>query len=239
MGDLTQFQLLSLSDALIIRIASTKDELSRGKSSHHPMQTPNYPQADGNVIIFPPFNVAMQLFQCYETYVDHISRILHIPTVRALIKTVYLRLNQGKPSPPGQAALLLSIFALSAVFYQAFEQSEVAKSEEEAVHLAKSMAKGAFDVLDYARRSTSGTLEDIQAYILMSHVTFHFDGFSARGRLLFATAAAIAKDMCLHKLDANQSVNLDISIRCMVDREVKRRLFWYLAASDWYDLFPV
>lgn len=181
----------------------------------------------------------MQLFHCYEIYVDHISRILHIPTVRALIKTAYLRLNQGKPVPPGQAALLLSIFALSTIFYQTSEQSEVATSEEEAMDLAKQMGKGALDVLDYARRSTSGTLEDIQAYILMSHVTFHFDGFSARGRLLSATAAAIATDLCLHKLDANHSVTQDLSIRDMIDREVKRRVFWYITSSDWYDLIPV
>lgn len=188
---------------------------------------------------FPPYNVAVQLFQCYETYIDHISRVLHIPTVRALIRAVYLRLTLDKPGPPGQAALLLSIFALAAVFYQTFEHSEVATSEQEAMDLAKLMGKGALDVLDYSRRSTSGTMEDIQACILMSYVTFHLDGFSARGRLLSATAAAIAKDLCLHKLDARRFIEQDISLHDMIDREVKRRVFWYIASSDWYSYSPL
>jgi hypothetical protein len=205
---------------------------------HSPTQIPDYFQPSGRAITFPPYKVAVLLFQCYETYIDHISRILHIPTVRALIKTVYLRLNQGKSGPPGQAALLLSIFALAAVFYQPSEHSEVASSDQDAVNLSKAMGKGALDALDYSRRSTSGSLEDIQAYILMSHVSFHLDGFSARGRLLSATAAAIARDLCLHRLDANPCANQDTSIRSLVDCEVKRRVFWYITTQDWYDFPP-
>lgn len=198
-----------------------------------------YCSPSGRVVAFPPYKVAILLFQCYETYIDHISRILHIPTVRALVKSFYLRLNQGKSGLPGQAALLLSIFALAAVFSQPSEHSEVATSERDAVNLSKTMGKGALDVLDYSRRNTSGGLEDIQAYILMSHVTFHLDGLSARGRLLSATAAAIAKDLCLHKLDANPYADQDASIRNLVDREVKRRVFWYIASQDWYGCFPL
>jgi len=153
--------------------------------------------------LFPPYRVAVLLFQCYETYVDHISRILHVPTLRALIKTFYLRLNQGNSASPGQAALLLAIFALASVFYHPFEHSEVVSQEQDALSLAKAMAKGALDALDYSRRTTSGTLEDIQAYILMSYVIFHLDGFAATGRFLAATAAAIAKDLGLHRLDVN------------------------------------
>ncbi|KEF52400.1 uncharacterized protein A1O9_11641 [Exophiala aquamarina CBS 119918] len=209
-----------------------EDLLERPRMKHT-TQAPNHPRPSANIATFPPYRVAVLLFQCYETYIDHISRILHIPTVRALMKAFYLRLTQGKSGPPGQAALLFSIFALAAVFYQPFEHSEVVSNEDDAINLAKVMGKGALDTLDYSRRSTSGTLEDIQAYILMSYVIFHLDGLSATGHLLSATAGVIAKGLCLHKLDVITCGEKSTNLRDMIDREVKRRVFWYIASQDW------
>ncbi len=176
---------------------------------------------------FPVYRVAVLLFQSYESNVDHVCRILHIPIVRSLIKTFHLRLNQSEPNLPGQAALLLSIFALAAFFYPPSDNSEVAISEQNSVHLSKFLSKGALNVLDYSRRTSSGTLEGIQAYILMSFVTFHLDGFSARARLLSGVAASIAKDLRLHRLDADPEfpAEEETSVRVLVDREGKRSVF--------------
>ncbi|TVY83734.1 putative transcription factor lepB [Lachnellula suecica] len=157
---------------------------------------------------------------------------MHIPTTRAMMKTFYLRLNQGESVLPGQAALLLSIFALAAYFYPSSDNSEVTTSEQDSVHLSKLLSKSALDVLDHSRRNTSGTLEDIQAYMLMSFTIFHLDGFSARGRMMTTAAIAISRDLILHRLD-DVAVGKQTSIADLVDREVKRRVFWMLASSDW------
>ena len=112
-------------------------------------------------------------------------------------------------------------------------------TKEEAIYLSKIMSRGALDVLEYSRRNTSGSLEDVQATILMSYVAYHLDGFSARGRLLSTVAISIARELRLHRLDDDLDA-LDIktkeSLRFRVDREIKRRVFWQLVSQDWYVL---
>ncbi|KAF2093561.1 hypothetical protein NA57DRAFT_61267 [Rhizodiscina lignyota] len=214
-----------LSNSLVFKICGTNGMLEVQASLNHPHV----------VVVFPAYRVAIQLFQSYESNLDHMCRILHIPTIRALIRTFYLQINQGESIILGQAALLLSIFAIAAFFYQPSGNSEVATTEQNAVHLSKVFSKSALDVLDHSRRNTSGTLEDIQAYILLSYATYHLDGFSARGRLLETIAASIARDMRLHRLDAGRepTTETETNFRVLIDLEVKRRVFWHIASADW------
>jgi hypothetical protein len=162
---------------------------------------------------------------------------MHLPTVKAMMKSVYLRVNQTSHTQPGQVALLLSIFAIAAYFYHPLEHSGITATEDEADRLSKCLAKGALDVLDHSRRSSSGNMEDVQAYIIMSVLLQYLDGFSARARHMLASAALIARDLRLHRLDAgteDRPVDLDVaSLRILIDREVKRRVMWYIASSDW------
>ena len=216
-------------------------EISETRTSlQHSTLVSEYDRPNDTIVTFPVYRIAILLFQSYESNVDHVCRILHIPTVRSLMQTFYLRLSRSEAILPGQAALLLSIYALAAFFYPPSDNSEVATSEHASVHLSKVLSKCALDVLDHSRRNTSGTLEDVQAYILMSYVIFHLDGFSARGRLLSVAAASIARDLRLHRLDADTEfpAEKETSVRVLIDREVKRRVFWYIASRDWYDCSP-
>jgi hypothetical protein len=184
------------------------------------------------IAAFPPFQVANLLFDNFETTIDHICPVLHNPTARAMIQTTYLRIHQkNEVVPPGQAALLLSIFSLSAFFYQVTAESKVATSSLEATHLSKIWAIAALDMLNNSQRTTSGTLEDVQAYIVMSFVTYHLDGFSSRNRHVTAMAASIAKDLRLHRLDANPPNPLDL--HAVINDRVKRRVFWHIVSTDW------
>ncbi|KAI1411559.1 fungal-specific transcription factor domain-containing protein [Hypoxylon sp. FL1857] len=227
--------LPSLSHGLAVRISSTRAVFgARTPTQHHPTALDDN-QANNHIVTFPTYTVATLLFQSFESNLEEMCRILHIPTIRSLMKTFYLRLNQSEKISLGQAALLLSIFALSAFFYQPSETSEVAVTGEDAVNISKALGKGALDVLDHSRRNTSGTLEDVQAYILMSFVVFHLDGFSARGRLLLTTAASVARDLRLHRLDADgeySTANVS-SLRRSIDFEIKRRVFWHIVTEDW------
>jgi hypothetical protein len=204
----------------------------------HPSQLT---QASGNsnsnrvAIIFPEYRVAMLLFENYLTNVDHMCRILHVPSVRSLIRTIYLMIGQGAFIPPSQAALLLAIFALSSFFYQSYDNSEVASTEHEAVELSKFWSRYTLDVLSHSTRSTPGSLEDIQAFIVMTYVTKHLIGPSSRDLLLSTTAASIARNLRLHRLDSNDESLIEsaISPRDLIDREVKRRVFWHIVTTDW------
>jgi len=187
------------------------------------------------VVTIPEYRIATLLFQSYESNVDHLCHILHLPTMQSLMKTFYLRINQNRPVSPGQAALLVSIFAIGAYFHQPSPHSEVATSSQDANHLYKILSRGALDILDHSRRTTSGILEDVQASILMSFVAYHLDGFAAGGRLLLTTAAALARGLRLHRLDADteSAAENEASGRLLIEREVKRRVFWHIATTDW------
>ncbi|KAF2968378.1 hypothetical protein GQX73_g5215 [Xylaria multiplex] len=137
-------------------------------------------------------------------------QILNLPTVQALMRSFYTRIGQKESVLPGQAALLLSLFSLSAFFYPPMKGTEPADIGSNTTRFSKYWGRSALDVLEYSRHNTSGTLEDVQALILMS-------------------------DLGLHRLDANDSVPTthEVSLRVLIDHEVKRRVYWSLIASDW------
>lgn len=164
--------------------------------------------------------------------------ILNFLTARSLIKSLYTRISQRQPVLSGQAALLLSIFALSAFFHHPIGNIEQVTSIDDATFLSKYWSRGALDVLEHSRRNTSGTLEDVQALIIMSYVTYHLDGFSTRYRHLFSLAISMARDLGLHRLDADEDHPTKQGLHFLVDREVKRRVYWHLIASDWYVEVP-
>lgn len=225
-----------MSNGLTFRISSTREIFETQSSLQHSNPVSDDDRKTDTIVAFPVYRVAALLFESYDSNVDQLCHILHKPTVRSLIKIIYIRINQSEPVLPGQAALLLSIFAIAAYFYQPVGDSEVATTKQAAIHLSKRLSRGALDVLDYSRRNTSGTLEDVQASILMSFVTYHLDGFSARGRLLSTTAASLARELRLHRLDAEDestATGSEISVRILIDRETKRRVFWQIASTDW------
>ncbi|KAJ8127362.1 hypothetical protein O1611_g6274 [Lasiodiplodia mahajangana] len=224
----------SLSGGLAFTTRSVDEILEEREYSQNPsLASRRY--ASKIIITLPTYKTAVKLFDCFDATVDHMCRILHLPTVKSLMKTSYIRVNRNESIPSGQAALLLSLFALSAFFYQHKGDSESVDIENATTRLSKYWSRGALDVLEYSARNTSGTLEDIQALILMTYVTYHLDGFSARYRNLLAMAVSMARDLGLHRLDANDgtSASKSSSLRDLIDYEVKRRVYWHLIASDW------
>jgi hypothetical protein len=174
------------------------------------------------------------LLENYVANVNHVCRVLHVPTLRSLVHALYVRLARGDtPLQLDQAALCLSLFAISAFFYPPSEGSVVATTERDTVSLSVFWTNAALDVLDYSSRTASRTLMDIQAMILLMFATFHLDGFSARVRLLHTRALDIARDLRLHRIDAEQQDTSVPQPRVLLDLEVKRRVFWHLASSDW------
>lgn len=197
---------------------------------------PTTSESNNYSIPLPLYNEALILLQAYEFTVDHVCKVLHIPTVRSLMATWYLALEEGQSVAKGQASLLLAVFALTTFFYHAPYHGQLIKSESDSTCVSRVFTKAALDVLDHCRRTGSGSLEEVQAYILVATVIFYTDGFSARGRALMSTAIATARDLHLHRLDTT-----DISVpdkrtgaqSDTVDLEIKRRVFWYLASTEW------
>lgn len=186
------------------------------------------------IIIIPTYEIATLLCQNYEAIFDPMCRILHIPSLKSLVGSIYLQITQNQPVVLGQAALLLAVFAVSAFFTPPLVTAEWAKTQDSSAGVSKILAKSASDVLSHSRQVGSGSLEDIQAHVIMSYVTFHHDGSPQRGRFHTGAALALCRELGLHCVDADSdSIDMHLSPRSKVDRELKRRVFWYLASSEW------
>ncbi|KAH8645502.1 hypothetical protein BX600DRAFT_165697, partial [Xylariales sp. PMI_506] len=222
---------------LALRFSSTHDILldtcSYGESA---ISTTEYSQKTSNpLVVFPVYRVAALLLESHEANVDHVCHILHIPTVRSRMKNIYLQTDQNKSIPPNEAALLLSVFALGVFYYCPSANSDIAKTDAEALQLSRIWSRNALDVLNYSHRNGSCSLEDVQACILMAYMTYHLEGFSPRRRVLSTTALSLARELRLHRLDAfHGSLNdTQQTPRSSLDLEVKRRVFWFIASTDW------
>jgi hypothetical protein len=119
------------------------------------------------------------------------------------------------------------------------------------------------EVLELSRRSSVRRLADVQAGIILMFLLFHGEGFSTRTRCLFVSNIAMARDLCLHKLDAptthtigsdlvgfshkRDNLQAEIKLLCpyrrspdtpshersILETEIKRRVWWHIVATDW------
>jgi hypothetical protein len=206
----------------------------------------NVPITDQSTLPIPTYKVAMVLYQSYSSILDGMCRILHMPTLRALIESFYMRVaaqsqSQASAIPPGEAALVLSVLAVSAFFTPQLGETatttrtRVDSADTPAALLSKVLAKNTLRVLDESRRTTGGSIEDIQAYILMSYVDFHHNGSSApKSRLHIGVAILLSRHLGLHLTDADADV-LDSTLTpgARLDKELRRRALWYLASAEW------
>ncbi|KAH7123586.1 hypothetical protein B0J11DRAFT_436016 [Dendryphion nanum] len=227
--------LSCLSDGLSFKLCTGTKSSEDESCTQVPTPVSHVDTLGDSIVTFPTFRMATLLLENYEAHANHVMRVVHIPTVRTLMKNFYLRINQHQSPPPGQAALLLAIFATGAFFFEPHSTSAIAKTQADALRLSKYISKLALNVMDYSRRETSGTLEDVQASILMSQVVYHIDGYSARSRFLSTVAISISRDLRLHRLDTNNCPKIATNTRALIDQEVKRRVFWWIASNDWLE----
>lgn len=178
-------------------------------------------------VLLPTKDEASTLMEFYFDYIGGLQHVLDVSSVRRIKETLYSNLEQGLPVAHGHAALLLTIFACSTALCSG--ESSPLYSPAVASQVTIAWVRAALEVLDFSRRTTEGSLEDIQGSILMTFLLYHFEGFSARARRLFAVAVVTAREIGLHKLDALASSRHGDP----AENEVKRRVWWHLVATDW------
>ena len=155
-----------------------------------------------------------------------------------LLNDVYAHIIESKPVQSSHVALLLSVFASTAYYCNIRDEvSLLFSTSEESNQAALTWGKAALDILDNSRRTTSGSVEDVQATIVMYFLVLSLEGFSARSRSLMTTALVIARDLSLHRIDAQrhgqQSNSHDDRIEIAIEIEIKRRVWWHIVATDW------
>lgn len=171
---------------------------------------------------------ALSLLRDFLENSYHLLPVVHEASMRALINDFYTRLTSNQRVDPASAALILSIAATSAYFWNTGTPSHhTFPSSESASKSSLAWRKAAFEVLDGSRSDTS--LEDVQARTILSYLIYNTEGLSARSRLLHGWTVAAAREIGLHLVDSPRSNQLgDAPIR-----EIKRRVWWHLASTDW------
>ncbi|OQU95146.1 Fungal specific transcription factor domain-containing protein [Cladophialophora immunda] len=192
---------------------------------------PFYFQPASNCLCLPPKEEATLLMNHYFKYIDDLQHVAHVPTVQRMMQNLYNSLEQGHFVVPSEVALMLSIFAsASALCVYFLGETRPSFSSSDAAQASSFWINAALEVIESSRRTVSRKLEDVQAAIILGFLLFHSEGFSTRARCLFATAAAMARDLSLHKVDAPGNAG---NQRTTLESEIERRVWWHVVATDW------
>ncbi|KAL1625223.1 hypothetical protein SLS56_007418 [Neofusicoccum ribis] len=184
-------------------------------------------------ILLPSQIDAVVLMQRYFEHIDYHHHILYSPTVRPLVSRVYASLPSEQYYSPGRIALLLTIFASTAYFWRLTPIARhLFRSPPEALEAGRVWGIAALDVLELSRRVGMSSLEDVQAMIIASSLFYHTEGYSSRTRAIQNMALTMARDLGLHRVDFPQRPICG-SASAAIENEMKRRVWWHLAAKDW------
>jgi len=172
------------------------------------------------------------LFDYYIEEIMSLYHLIHVPTVRRMIDTVYTQLENNEQPPYDHVALLSSIFALSAYFASPSSRFHFKGREGKSFcYRWIFVAQRALLAADYI---VAPTLETLQSTILISQHLLPNIGAMATFRTLMATALLGARSLGLHRFDspANKKARENTRVDWVVV-EVKRRIWWHLASTEW------
>lgn len=187
------------------------------------------------IVWLPLHEESKQIVNKYLTDITFLHHVVHGPSVRALVDELYENLATKSPVKLGQVSLLLAILANTAFFWTERDMHRtVFPSVRNANDLSKKWMAASFEVLEYSRFTCSESIEDIQALIIVAFVVCNIVGITSQARYLFSTAVSIAWQLSLHRIDHKHNAELSVPHPNSVKAEIGRRVWWYLAATDWY-----
>lgn len=226
---------LRLAVLTLIKVFRTCRSL-RVEAAEHSVTGPRVASFDHSTssVLLPSQVDAAILLQSYFDLVNYHRHIIHSPTIRALVSTVYDSLPADEYHSPGRIALLLAIFASAAYFWRLSPVGhQLFLSSQEAIDSARIWGIAALDILELSRRVSTSSLEDVQATIIGASVFYHSEGYSSRTRFIQNNALSMARDLGLHRVDFPKRPHCDSAAEA-VENEIKRRVWWHLAANDWW-----
>ena len=230
------YQLSTLADTIKFIVEPIRHS-SLGSSQEDTLPAASFLSGESSRYVRLPLKEeASALLEEYVNGVDFIHPIVHIPSVRSLLKDLYTRLDQGVEVKSSHVALILSMFASTVYLWSVQENHGYDfTSVQDSTTMSIRWLKSALDTLDHSHRSNTASLEDIQATVILGFLIYNIEGWSAKCRSMFASALTLARELSLHKLDSPIQRRANGSaVDGPVDAEIKRRLWWHIAATDWW-----
>ncbi|KAH7395559.1 fungal-specific transcription factor domain-containing protein [Cadophora sp. MPI-SDFR-AT-0126] len=172
------------------------------------------------------------LLEYYFDNVNWLYHIIHKPTVRKIFDAVYTDVERGRAPDYGHLSLIATLFALSAYFCG--PNSDTCLKYSDAMNYSRRWTLLAQESLSAANCLAHPTVETLQSLILIAAHMMANIGAIATLRTLSATIMHSARMMSLHTLDTPRNKRLRENTTVdYVDLEVKRRLWWHIASTDW------
>lgn len=168
-----------------------------------------------------------------------IRHTIHWPSARCRISNFYseafhVQDPNIKTVDPTQAAFILSICATAAFFWNqdAAVSCCLFVSVDDAARQANIWLDTAWGLLDQvAHIRGSGSLEEVQAYLILSELLYNMEGCSTRYRRIHNRTLTVSREISLHLIDAGQGRQAGPDNDALT--EVKRRIWWHIASTDW------
>lgn len=185
-------------------------------------------------LVVPCLEETIQFFRCYVEHQNALQHIIHVPSVDAMIPQLLASLQGLHPVRYSDLMLVLSILASIAGYWsQDNSTPSLFASRREALTVSMYWLRCALDVLEYVWRTAAPDLESIQAITLLIFLIYHTEGFSPMLRRLHASAVSSAKDIGMHLTDSTQCKRPEETQQQIIDTEMRRRVWWHLASTDW------
>lgn len=177
---------------------------------------------------------ATNLPQYFLDNVQYLYPVLKSQSVEHMIDAVYMNQNSHVQSKPADIALLLSILASASHLWRPQRSKDlIFLSAKEAASLSSMWSNATLDVLEYSRRTTAASVEDLQATIVISYVIYNSQGFSPMFRSLHSNMITMARDLSLHKIDSPQGKGETDPQPSQIEADVKTTL-----REDYGGIFP-
>ncbi|KAL2828464.1 hypothetical protein BDW59DRAFT_49762 [Aspergillus cavernicola] len=183
----------------------------------------------------PLYEESKYLVEKYIEDLTFLLHVVHIPSLRATVDTIYQQLHSEKRPKLSHVALLLSIIASTLYSWSSREPRTLLSLTVEEISRCPSVwLKATLNLLEYASQTSTGSLEEIQARIITSSVVCNLEGVSSRYRSLISAAITGARELRLHRIDHGLgSAYTDRQPGNTVEDETGRRVWWYLIPTDW------
>ncbi|PHH73482.1 hypothetical protein CDD83_4722 [Cordyceps sp. RAO-2017] len=227
-------------DSVIIRICSIRLITQPSSFVLEPNRTGASSSAAGSTqvvkcIWMPRREEFHILGQKYTADLSYLHHVIHSPSLPNMIDTFYDGLDQGTGVDFGMLLLLLAICGSTTYSWTPLDSTRcLYASIAEAGSQTTAWLKAALDMVDQVHRMAHASLEGIQGMIILFFVVCNLEGISFRARSLLAQSIAMGRELCLHLIDhSGNSVAKESASMDSVRAEMGRRVWWYLAASDW------
>lgn len=218
------------------------EEVSSTPHADHEKIRPRHPAAslgDGSLlgdqdigklmVQLPNIYTARLLFQHHVQTSDILHRELHVPSTRAVLEHTYVQLSNASHVSREVLALFFSIFSSSAFHICSGHLHSRCKELQSTTALYETWREIALSLVLQKDLMISKTVISLQAICILLYLIWDSEGQSPTYNTLRGIARTKALQMKIHRIDAGVTPpNEDI-----VQAEIKRRLWWCLASTDW------